>query len=138
LIVLHQNPQLLVFHNDPPVRNNIECLGVMHAFFNYECTSDFARLYQLAAGNAPVDVVQAAFSRLPVTVKNALYGKVWVEAGGPMTGDAQWGEHHTFEDMPRFQRALKRDVCERLGALSPDQNAQDHILRLIDTLFTPQ
>jgi Leucine-rich repeat (LRR) protein len=121
------NPQSLIFFKDLERdrwswrTNNLGALGTMREFFNYTCISPLAALYQLTAGDRPLDAVQEAFSRLPPTIKESLYGKVWEEAGGPHTDDPNWGEHHTFEDMPRFQRALKKHVTESFARLSPNQ-----------------
>jgi hypothetical protein len=111
---------LLLFYKDLPEGNNIASREMMQEFYHYECASPFAGLYQLAARGGPSAAVQTSFSRLPIAIKNALYGKVWEEAGGPI-GDPQWGEHHTFDDMLRFQRALKKHVTESFERLSPDQ-----------------
>jgi Leucine-rich repeat (LRR) protein len=137
-LYLYDNPQLLVSYNDIPIANNREFSRVMDEFFNYTCISPLAVLYQLAAKNAPLGVVQASFSRLPMTIKTALYEKVREEAGRPI-GDPEWSEHRVFEDMLCFQRVLKRYVRESFEALRPDQKTvvYGHVSHLAENLGVP-
>jgi Leucine-rich repeat (LRR) protein len=140
---LHGNPQSLIFFKNLERRglkpNNLGDLGTMRDFFNYTCISSLAVLYQLAAGDRPLEDVQTAFSRLPPATKEALFGKVWEEAGSPRTDDPNWGEHHTFDDMPCFQRALKRYVSESFERLGPDQRngVYGHVYHLAQSQRVP-
>lgn len=115
------NPRLLFFYHDLPVENNLSCLGAMQEFYHYRCKSAFAGFYRLAAATGSPEDVREAFDRLDSSLKNAIYGMVWVEAGCPNTGDPQWGEHHAFDDMQIFYGALKRHVKESFEALSQEE-----------------
>lgn len=44
--------------------------------------------------------------RLPQEKKNAVFGEVYKLAGCPDEGDAQWGEHHALDNIPRLADAL--------------------------------
>jgi hypothetical protein len=142
-IFLWDNWELMIFYEDPPwVMNNMELLGVIEQFLNYTCTSPFAKLYQLAAKNAPLEAVQAAFSRLPVGIKIALYREVWNRIDDPAGAPEEWGKHLTFENMPRFQKALKEYVRKTFKPLSNAQRAMvydpapfGNVLRLIDAMM---
>jgi hypothetical protein len=171
-LFLHFNPQLMlsleVFLDEQVIKNHITFLETMRTFYNYVCESSLARVYQLVAGNASPEDVQRAFTQLPETVRNALFGWIWMEAGSPNVGDPQWGENHAFDDMQILGRALKRYVRERFDNLSDERNAiyghvydlarrepgaeninfdspqwgeehaREHILRLIDAMMRLQ
>jgi hypothetical protein len=128
-ISLYGNPQLLIPWKELPMHtNNIAFRETMHLFFSYACRSHFARVYQLAAGGAPPEVVKELFVRVPEITRNALFYRIWEEAGRPSTNDSQWGETHVFDDMRLFNRALRGYVLESIE----DSGISDNILTLID------
>lgn len=119
---LGNNSRLLLFLGNIPAETNIIAIReTIRVFFNYECQSSFASFYQLAAKGAPLEAVRELFSELPSDIKNAIFGKVWKEAGCPNTDDPQWGEHHAFDHQGVFYGALRRYVRETFDALSEDQ-----------------
>jgi hypothetical protein len=121
-LYLYDNPCLLLCLEDFPMwKNNIACRKIMDEFFNYTCRSPFAAFYKLAAGGSSLEAMERSFSGLPGTIKNAVFRSVCAEAGCPDTNDLQWGEHHAFDDIPRFNGALKRVVRDSFDALSRDQ-----------------
>jgi hypothetical protein len=131
-IYLYGNPQLLVSYEDPPMDMNSRAFRTMvDGFFNYRCRSPFAELYQLAAKNAPLEVVQASFSRLPVAIKTVLDERVRKEAGRPAS-DSEWDEQRTFEDMSRFQRVLKKYVRDSFEASRQKAEVYQHVFDLAE------
>jgi hypothetical protein len=98
----------------------MEFRRLIREFFNYACFSPLATLYKLAAGNAPLDAVREAFSKLPVAIQHPLYENVWREADCPGSHSG-WSEHHIFTDMPRFHRALKKCITRSFDALRPEE-----------------
>jgi hypothetical protein len=135
LVLFWGNPRLLVIWKDfQRYEHGLSQLESVRSFFNYACQSSLAKLYQRTAGEDSLDAIRAAFHRLPDTVKNALYRGVWREAGEPITEDAQWGEHHTFDDRQIFNAALKEYVREYLNRDATSvAHACNNVLQAIDT-----
>jgi hypothetical protein len=125
-LTLFYNPQLVISLDkflDSPLYlgNNIAFRETMHTFFTYSCESSLAQVFQLVAGNPTLEAVSGAFSQLPDSIKHAIWGCVWEEADGHRSRDPHWGEHHAFDNMPIFCRALKRYVRNSFAALNKDQ-----------------
>lgn len=118
------NPRLLPrFSSRRQVRT--EFLGTMNTFFNYTCTSSFARFYKLAATGASLEALRQDFSGLPDGIKNDLYCRIWCEAGNRYgLPDRQWGKDHAWDDMQIFYAALKSCVTDCFGSLTPDQRVR--------------
>lgn len=110
----------------------VSAFNRIHEFFNYRCSTPLSGFYQLAALSNSVEAVKEAFSQLGTPLKNALFGRVWVVAGCPNTCDWQWGEHHTFDQMPVFYGALRSYVMDTFERLSPEEknNVYYHVYRL--------
>jgi Leucine-rich repeat (LRR) protein len=98
----------------------IESRLIIDEFFNYICMSQFAVLYQLAAGNAPVHALEASFSKLPMTIQDALYKRVLEERESSWKV-LEWDELYLFKDIPHFCSTLKKFVTENFEALSQEQ-----------------
>jgi hypothetical protein len=120
-LYLSGNPRLLVCNWGSYIgQGNLALRETMRGFYGYTCRSSLARVYQMAAGNASLDVVRSAFGELPDSIKNAIFEKVRVEAGRPQ-GDSQWSRIHAFDDRGVFGGALKRYVRESFEGLSQEQ-----------------
>lgn len=134
MLSISGNPRFMIAYDDlpPPPQNHIAFRETTREFFSYGCRSPFAQLYQLAARGASAETVRESFAALPNVIKNAIYGKIWLEAGCPDADDPKWGEHHAFDDMQVFYGALRRDVRDRFEALSPGQKntVYDHVYHL--------
>lgn len=114
----HSNLNLIAFGELP--FNNIEFLGEMWRFYNYESSSPLARFYQLAANQGASPEVRRALYELPPHIRNNIFWRVWREAGSH-EGDPNWGENHAFDDMRIFGRALKNYVKERFNGLTTQE-----------------
>jgi hypothetical protein len=112
--------------------HRISFLRTMDAFFGYACQSPFARFYQLVAEGGPLEAVKQSFSELPDTLKNSIYGNIWLVADRPDYDDPQWGNHHAFDSMRVFKLALKWVVRDRFEALTAKQKnaVYDHVCHL--------
>jgi hypothetical protein len=109
-LVLYGNPRLLVSYKDLSLENNREFLNAFDEFFNYQCQSPLARVYQLAAGANSLEAVRDPFLALPNGIKNDIYGKIWMEAGSPM------GRHSKKCRLrPRLSPGQKTKRCGERG-----------------------
>jgi Leucine-rich repeat (LRR) protein len=119
---IYDNPRLLIpYHELPACQNNILFLEMIDPFFNYKCTSPFAKFYQLAAGDAPTETVKETFHTLNEPLKNAIFEGVYMEAGRPDTTDFKWGENHVFDSTQVFNGALKRVVKDKFEKMTDSQ-----------------
>jgi len=53
----------------------------------------------------PKENLRALIEELTPEGKNEVFHRVWHLADRPLDGDAQWGEHHAFDDLPRLYKA---------------------------------
>jgi Leucine-rich repeat (LRR) protein len=130
-LMFGQNPELMIslepFLDGTLPQNRLAIRETIRTFFNYAPESPLAQLYQLSArspltaGTTTPVAVQRAFAQLPQLMRNAIFGCIWEEAGRPNTRDPQWGEHHVFDDMQIFCRALKRYVRATFENLEDSQ-----------------
>jgi|GEM_PF-6034827 len=62
-------------------------------------------------------------SNLSLDNRNLIFERVWAESGKPETSDAQWGEHHAFDDLSILARAARSAILTKFDALGEEEKA---------------
>ncbi|MBS0620369.1 MAG: hypothetical protein JSS61_02800 [Verrucomicrobia bacterium] len=75
-----------------------------------------------------IEELREAFSNLPESIKNYVYGEIYYRAGSPETDDLNWGRTHAFDDLITFSDIM----CNVLELTRVDEDA---ILRAIFALL---
>lgn len=87
----------------------------------YPSQSQLARYYQtLMKQESSEQEIQNLFKKLKVADQHLIYEMVWLLSGKPK-GDDQWGEHHVFDNMQIFYRAVQKAILTKLERLSPEK-----------------
>ncbi len=159
-----------LYNSDSIFLENLECiLQKMNVFREYICLSEFSKLCKLIMTNDD-GATKEAFKRLKIQDKNLIFECLYnVYQKQYRTNDfleeskkdPQWGEHHIFEDMEKFCKAVSLAVDTKFTRLSKNQkdavygkiyelagrpkvpdsqwgerHAFDEVLRLVDAMDT--
>ncbi len=157
-----RNEDTLSFILDEENNKNLsEEIGLIKIceFTNYECNSNFSTLVKLNALKAEnIEAIKTSFSLLKREDQCLIFEMIYLESG-IASEDANWGEHHAFDDMHLFRKALRRAISDKFDRLSQEDknrvygeiyllagkpgtddtqwgenHAFEHVLRLIDAM----
>ncbi len=126
LINLYLNENRLMVIPDAILQRFADCefARLFTSQLTYQCQTPLASLYQSFLANKSSHEQIHAFDALDQKDKNLIFEMVWEAAGKPVTSDSQWGEHHAFDEMPRFRIAVQKAILKKLNSLSPEKNDQ--------------
>ncbi len=156
---LFNNQLLFISDKNTKIHGSAGVGREINLFTAYECQSSLSKFFQaVALETIPSKQIPAAFSALNTKDQHLIFEMVYLEAG-ITSDDANWGELHVFDDMHRFNKALRRAISIKFDRLSQEDknkvygevytlagkpkmddakwgenNAFDHVLRLIDAM----
>ncbi len=92
----------------------------LNEFINYDCISNFSMLVKLNTLEAEnTEAIKNSFSLLKREDQCLIFEMIYLESG-ITSEDAEWGEHHVFDDMHLFRKALRRAISDKFDRLSQE------------------
>ena len=81
------------------------------------------------------EIIKSAFEQLSRQDQCLIFEMVYIESG-ITSDDCQWGEHHAFDDMNVFCRAIRKAVSIKFDRLSVDD--KNKVFGEIERLAKPE
>jgi hypothetical protein len=113
-----------VLHSDTFLISNNPVIVCFKNELAFPCALPLAILYQAIIKKKEEAEIKALFTTVPDEQKKLIFEMVWINAGRPETEDGQWGEHHVFDDMPRFYLSVRRAIPAQLVRLPEDRKRE--------------
>jgi hypothetical protein len=151
------NPLLFISDKNQIHEHTGNLISKYAEFKEYFCLSSFSHFCQLIALNKNHKMVEEAFRQLKLQDQRLIFEMVYIESGA-QSNDPKWGEHHVFDDMNIFYRAVRKAISAKFDRLSADEknvvygkiyrlaqpetedaewgkhHAFDHVLLLVDAM----